>query len=241
MKKCIVSKENKKYKWIKKIIKKSSKSEYFLIEGRRAIEQAIENGFEPVDIVGTDIKDETLTFILDYKLFDEISGVVASQQIIGIFKKRICKLFDAKKYLVLDRISDPGNLGTILRTALAFGYNSIILTSGSVSVYNPKVIRSSLSAILELNIYENVDIAEVKDILSDKYVVSASLNNANNYRDIDYPKNVSIIIGNEANGICDELLEFSTQKIYIPMSNKMESLNAAVASGILLEYFYTLC
>ncbi len=233
----ITSSSNEKYKWIKKVVSKGPSTGYFVIEGLRAIQQALDNGKKPEIVVGT-FDDDVIDIMVTPELFKKISGVKNPQGILAVFEIEKKVFVDRAKYLVLDGISDPGNLGSILRTALAFDYTDVILTKGSVSIYNPKVIRSSLSAIISMNIYEGVKTDELKQMLDGKYVVAAALENSVNFRSIEYPKDVSIIIGNEANGITDEVLSMVDDAVMIPMSGAMESLNAAIASAILLEYFY---
>ncbi len=235
----IKSSSNEKYKWIKKIISKGPRSGYFVIEGYRATKQAIENGKKPEIIVGSS-DEELIEFRVTPELFKKLSAHKSPQGVLSIFKIEGNKFQVADKYLVLDRVSDPGNLGSILRTALAFDYRDVILTKGSVSIYNQKVIRSSLSAVLSMNIKENVEIGDLKELLNGKFSVAASLKDSVNFRSIDYPENVSIIIGNEANGISDEVLDLASRNVIIPMSQSMESLNAAIATAILLEYFYNM-
>ncbi len=240
MTKLIQSKSNETYKRIAKIVKKGPSSGFFVIEGVRAIEQALSNGASAEIIVGTH-DDSQIDYQLSPELFHKLSSVKTPQGILGIFNIPKKDFKEASKYLILDRISDPGNLGTILRTALAFDYTNVLLTKGSVSVYNPKVIRSSLSSVLSMNIVENVSEEELKDILKERFTIAAALKNSVDFRKETYQGDVSIIIGNEANGISDNVLALADRVVHIPMSQSMESLNAAVASAILLEYFYNIC
>ncbi len=239
MSKRIESKANETYKWIAKIIKKGPHSGYFVVEGRRAVDQALLNGAKAEIIVGTE-ENEILDYTISPTLFHKLSAVKNPQGILGVFQIPTQAVQQASKYLVLDRISDPGNLGTILRTALAFDYTNVLLTKGSVSIYNPKVIRSSLSSVLSMNITENVSEEELEKILKDRFTIAAELKNSVNFRSEKYSQDVSIIIGNEANGISSNILALADRLVHIPMSHSMESLNAAVASAILLEYFYNI-
>lgn len=136
--------------------------------------------------------------------------------------------------VVLDRIQDPGNMGTIIRTADAAGAQSIILLKGCVDIYNPKVIRSTMGSIFDMNIVNCVD--EDLDIIKNKgfNIVSSYLNTNNYYNSVDYGEKVALIIGNEGNGIKDEIIDKSDILVKIPIYGKAESLNAAMASGILM-------
>ncbi len=235
----ITSKSNEKFKQVSKLIRKGPSSGYFVIEGFRALKQALENGLKPEVVVGT-VDEDVVDLRVSAELFKKLTDVKNPQGILGVFAIEKKEIVLADKYLILDRISDPGNLGSILRTALAFDYSDVILMQGSVSVYNPKVLRSSLSAVMSMNVYENVDIPELKRIIHGKYCVAAALRDSVNYRSISYPANVSLVIGNEANGVCEEILDMVNDVVKIPISSKMESLNAAIASAILLEYFYNI-
>ena len=134
----------------------------------------------------------------------------------------------------LDGIQDPGNLGTIIRTCDASGVGGIVLSPYCADVFNPKVVRSTMASLF------NVDMAvcdkEVFDVLkgSGFRVFATSLDESICHYDADFSDKCVIVIGNEANGVRDEILSLSYQNIKIPMVGKAESLNAAVAAGITL-------
>ena len=168
------------------------------------------------------------------KVFASISDVNTPQGILAVIKKCSSKeeiSYNEDIILVLDAIADPGNLGTILRTADSVNLKQIILSQNCADPYNPKVVRSTMGAIFRLNIIESKNIIEtLKEIKKNKYkIVVTSLQTNESIYEIDYNKK-AIIIGNEANGAANE-------KIKIPMLGKTESLNAAVATGVILyEY-----
>ena len=140
--------------------------------------------------------------------------------------------------VVLDGIQDPGNLGTILRTIDSIGLNQVIVSKETADAYNPKVVRSTMGAIFRVNIIESDNLLEtLKNMKKHKFkVMATSLETQNSIYDVDYNKKV-VVIGNEANGVSNEILEFADEKIKIPMLGKTESLNASVATGIILyEY-----
>ena len=140
--------------------------------------------------------------------------------------------------LALDDIQDPGNLGTILRTADSVGLTQVLVSKGTADCYNPKVVRSTMGAIFRVNAIESNDLIEtLNEIKKNNFeIVSTDLKTEHNIYDIDY-KNIAIVIGNEANGVSEEILKISDKKIKIPMLGKTESLNASVATGIILyEY-----
>ncbi|MCI8397520.1 MAG: RNA methyltransferase [Clostridia bacterium] len=140
--------------------------------------------------------------------------------------------------IVLDGIQDPGNLGTIIRTIDSTGLSQIILSKTSVDAYNPKVVRSTMGAIFRVNIIEAENLVEtLKNLKKHKYkIIATSLSGTENIYEIDMNKK-AIVIGNEAKGVSKEILEVSDGKTKIPMIGKTESLNAGIATGVILyEY-----
>lgn len=140
--------------------------------------------------------------------------------------------------VALDDIQDPGNLGTILRTVDSIGINQILVSKGTADSYNPKVVRSTMGAIFRVRIIECEDLENtLKEIQKHNFeIVVTSLQTKNSIYDIDYKKKV-IVIGNEANGVEPRIQKIADKKVKIPMLGKTESLNASVATGIILyEY-----
>ncbi len=137
--------------------------------------------------------------------------------------------------MILDRIQDPGNMGTIIRTADSAGVDAIIALKGCVDIYNPKVIRSTMGSIFDMNVIDASQ-DETVDMLKslDFNIVSSYLNTDNFYDKIDYGSKVALVIGNEANGINEELVSKSNILVKIPIYGKAESLNAAISSAILM-------
>lgn len=138
--------------------------------------------------------------------------------------------------IVLDNLQDPGNLGTIFRTAEAAGTTGILLSSDSVDVYNPKVIRSTMGAVFRMPFFYVKDLPAAVKSLSSQGIrtYAAHLNGKNAYDEEDYTKGCAFLIGNEGNGLRDEVSECADCLIRIPMCGKAESLNAAVAAAVLM-------
>ena len=145
--------------------------------------------------------------------------------------------------LAVDGVQDPGNLGTIIRTADSANLKQILVSKDTVDAYSPKVIRSTMGSIYRVKIVECENLADVLDGLK-KYkfqIVSTSLDTENSIYDIDYRKKV-VVIGNEGNGVSKEIQDLSDYKVKIPMLGKTESLNASVATGIMIyEYVRQMC
>ena len=145
--------------------------------------------------------------------------------------------------LAVDGVQDPGNLGTIIRTADSANLKQILVSKDTVDAYSPKVIRSTMGSIYRVKIVECENLADVLDELKKHkfQIVSTSLDTENSIYDIDYKKKV-VVIGNEGNGVSKEIQDLSDYKVKIPMLGKTESLNASVATGIMIyEYVRQMC
>ena len=138
-------------------------------------------------------------------------------------------------YLLCDKVQDPGNLGTIIRTAHAAGASGIILTKGTVDIYNDKTIRSTMGSVFYLPIIYDNDLSFLKKLKEDGFsLVTTSLQESKNFFEEDLRVKVILGVGNEGNGISDEIFAMSDKKVKIPMPGGAESLNVAVASSIIL-------
>ena len=246
----ITSKDNSKIKEIKKLKEKKYRKTAFIVEGIKMLKEAISEKAEIDTII---IREDTeLDFKLESELekkvihvtknvFETISDVVSPQGVLVVINKKIDdnKISKHADYiLALDGIQDPGNLGTILRTADSVNLKQIIVTKTTADSYNPKVVRSTMGAILRVKVIETDDlVATLKEIKKNKFkVVVTSLDTNDSVYDIEYNKKV-IVIGNEANGVSKEVQAIADNRVKIPMLGKTESLNASVATGIMLyEY-----
>lgn len=251
----ITSKDNEFVKQVKKLKEKKYREEYgeFIVEGIKMLQEAIlENAKIKQIVVCEDCKNsggipqELLYEIAKYdcvyvneKVFTQMTDVSNPQGILAIIDKSGNKEaqidYKADLILVLDNIQDPGNMGTILRTADSIDLKQILVSKGSSDVYNPKVVRSTMGAIFRVKVIECEDLVKtVKELKKHKINVYATdLKTDKSIYDVDYKKS-AIVIGNEANGVSNEILEESSQRIKIPMLGKTESLNAAVATSIIL-------
>ena len=137
---------------------------------------------------------------------------------------------------MLDRLQDPGNIGTILRTADAAGYGLAVIMKGTVDIFSPKVVRAATGSLFRMPVVFMDSISELVDFsrAAGRKLVATCLNAQSYYFDEDLSENIALIIGNEGNGISKELMESSDIRIKIPMHGNIESLNASVAAGILM-------
>lgn len=248
----ITSKENDIIKNIRKLREKKYRDEEncFIIEGIKMIEEAIRENAKikmiviceelnqnpiPKDILYKVAKEKII--YVNEKVFKVLTDVTTPQGILAVVQKNNDNLIDFSKdlFLILDNIQDPGNMGTILRTADSIALTQIIVTKGTADCYNPKVVRSTMGAIFRVKVIEVEDILKtIKELKKHKIqVLATDLNTEYSFYDVNY-KRSAIVIGNEGNGVSKEILEIADKKIKIPMLGKTESLNAAVATGIIL-------
>lgn len=253
----ITSKENEFIKHVKKLKDKKYRdvSSEYIIEGIKLVAEAIQENSPIKQIILCDDceKNETIPTELRYEIakyeciyvteniFKYLSEVQTPQGVLAIVErnKKDLKIDYTQDIIVaLDDIQDPGNLGTIVRTVDSIGLTQILVSKGTADVYNPKVVRSTMGAIFRIKIIECENLKQtLKEIKKHKFkIMVSSLQTDHTIYDVNYNKKV-IIIGNEAKGVEEEIQEFSDEKVKIPMLGKTESLNASVATGIILyEY-----
>jgi len=171
--------------------------------------------------------------------FNSLSDTVTPQGIMAICEKRIYTFSDfptESPFLFIgERLSDPGNIGTLIRTAAAAGVSGVILSTGSGDIYNPKTIRASAGAILRIPVIENANLNEIIPMLTKQGVtiLAAHLQGAVLPYNLDLRQGLGVLIGNEANGLSDEVSKLAHIRVKLPMAPDIESLNASVAGGIL--------
>ena len=251
----ISSKDNEIVKEIRKLKEKKYRKDKFIVEGIKMLEEAInENASIDLIIIREDINLELdiskfNSIVVTEKVFNTLTDVVSPQGVLAVINKKnnkgVAKETENVKIdtttdyiLALDGIQDPGNLGTIIRTADSANLKQIIVSKNTVDAYSPKVIRSTMGAIYRVNIIEVENLEwTLKDLQKDGFkVVVTSLDTNNSIYDISYNKSI-VVIGNEANGVSKEVQELANERVKIPMLGKTESLNASVATGIMIyEY-----
>ena len=253
----ISSKDNEFIKHIKKLKEKKYRdlNKEYVVEGVKLIKEAIEEKAEikqivicdncqKSDIIPKAIMYEIAKFECIYvteNIFKLISDVNTPQGILAVIGRNSTEAeidYNQDLIVALDDIQDPGNLGTILRTVDSIGLTQILVSKGTADSYNPKVVRSTMGAIFRVKVIECEDLAKtLEEVRRHKFeLVITSLQTENSVYDVNYNKKV-IVIGNEANGVEKEIQEKADIKIKIPMLGKTESLNASVATGIVLyEY-----
>lgn len=253
----ITSKDNDFIKHIKKLKDKKYRdiSNEYVIEGVKLVAEAIQESAkikhivlcddcERSDFIPKDLMYEIAKYDCIYvtdNLFKYLSEVQNPQGILAIIEKnnKDNQIDYSQDIIVaLDDLQDPGNLGTILRTVDSIGLTQILVSKGTADCYNPKVVRSTMGAIFRIKLIECEDLAKtLKEIKKHKFkVMVSSLQTDNSIYDANYNKKV-LVIGNEANGVKEDIQNLADEKVKIPMLGKTESLNASVATGIILyEY-----
>lgn len=241
----ITSRENELFKSLKKLKTKKYREieKLFLAEGRKFLEFEenpkiiiFKEGISEENIV-LSTKHQCKKIILSEKLFKELSSQENSQGVIICYNSKDNKLNEIdNNVIVLNKIADPGNLGTIIRVADAAGFKDIILTKGSVDCYNEKTVRSSMGSILGVNIYY-VEESEIIQILRDKgykIIATALEKDSIPYTKMKLREKNAFVFGNEGEGVSQNILSKSDEKLIIPIYGSAESLNVAMAVGIIL-------
>lgn len=226
---------------IKKYLKLKTKKyrdleKMFLIEGEHLVKEAFQNNVL-VDLLVLD--GYPIDFNFNYtnitlNIMKKLSCMESVPKVIGVVRFLESREITGKKVLLLDDIRDPGNLGTIIRSSLAFGVLDIVLNLNSVDIYNDKVIRSSQGMIFQMNIIRR-DLKEVILELKEKgyLILSTNVEDGVDAKELEVNQ-FALIMGNEGVGVKKELQEMSDKNLYIKMNNQVESLNVGVATSILL-------
>lgn len=243
----IESVNNPKVKQWKRLLtkKERDKSGIFLIEGFHLVEEALKQGEQILEIMVSDkvglpprwdAKGTQVTLVTE-EISNVLSETEAPQGIYAVCRQAHAEVQDAKTFLLIDAVQDPGNLGTMIRTADAAGIDAVIVGRGSVDIFNPKVLRSSQGShfhlpIIRDDLHEWIAKLQEKDIP----VYGTALEGASAYTEISSGDSFALIVGNEGDGVGKDILASTTANLYIPIYGKSESLNVAVATGILLYY-----
>lgn len=245
----IESIQNKLIKQIKalQLRKNREKEGLFIVEGVRFVNEIPQNDISYYAVSDTFQKTNDISiyqkraqvFICSDTVFHTISDTEHTQGILAICHKRELSEFQLHTnglYILVEEIQDPGNLGTIIRTAAACNADAIFLSKGCVDLYNPKTLRSTMGSLFHLPIIQNADLSKYIDDMKQKNITvfAAHLKASEYYYNMDFKNGCAFLIGNEGKGISDALAQKCTQLIKIPMIGKAESLNASIAAGVLL-------
>ena len=225
----IESKDNALFKNTRKLKERKyrTKENKYIIEGFRLVQEAFKAKCSIEYLIVYELKNELFTQLVST---ENTQGIIAVVNINNSIKD-----IKGDFYLLCDKVQDPGNLGTIIRTAHAAGVNAIILTKGTVDIYNDKTIRSTMGSIFYVPIIYDNDLSFLKNLKDEGFsLVATSLEESKNFFDEDLSGKVILSVGNEGNGISDEIFDLADKKVKIPMPGGAESLNVGVATSIIL-------
>ena len=236
----ILSKNNQKIKdaCALKMKKVRSEKRLFLMEGIKNFDMALKYGkvkqvFTTIglpkikqDVEAYRVNDEVLRKLANS---DNPEGIVfVCEQLEPRKDKK-----DYHKIVYLDQINDPGNLGTILRTAVAFNYDAVILSKSSVDLYNEKVVAASKGSIFMIDAFYD----DINNYVDKYQIIASALDDAVSLETVKKPKDFILVLGNESHGVSEEVLKLADTVVKIDMNDDIDSLNVAVAGGILMNYF----
>jgi TrmH family RNA methyltransferase len=247
----IASKDNPKLKAVRALVrskKDRQASSAFIMEGVRALTALIDGSALPqyrlreiwVSAQQTALASrfEVPVYVVGQEMIEQLSDCRTSQGILGVVHHSPVPLAirpDHGNYLLLDNLMDPGNLGTLIRSAVAFGFDGVLLLGDSVDVFNPKTVRATMGALPFSNVWKTGD--EIFQSLEKfgYHLISTVIHGGENLYSTEFgPKNV-LVIGNEARGVSDDVQARSARRLSIPMSGNVESLNAAVAGSLCMS------
>lgn len=247
----IQSRDNPFFKELVKLgssARQRSKADQTLLDGTHLLAAYLDAGMLPHHILlnAAALHDAEITALLmrvgdvpvtqlDDKLFAELSELKSPTGILALIDlpQPAGKTADSRFALLLEDIQDPGNLGSMLRSAAAAGCDAVFLSTGCADAWSPKVLRAAMGGHFALNIYEQQDLPGVAKAFSG-ILLATSLQATHSLYGCDLRGNLAFMIGNEGAGLSADLLDLATQKITIPMHGKIESLNAAAATAVCL-------
>ena len=241
----ITSKNNDTYKFLKGLLEKKHRQEnkLFMVEKPVVIEEARDFEIEYLAVSESAFKEnkfenilkrveEKNIYVFSDKIFKNLCDAVTSPGILAYYRE-IHRDFDrtSGKFLYLDDIREPGNLGGMIRSADAFGLDGLIISPNSCDLYNPKTVRSSMSSIFRVPIYF---MSREELVNLDFNIIATSLENSRSTRDYEFKDKDIVVIGNEAKGVSDFLMSHAKEFLNIPISPNVDSLNANVAASIII-------
>lgn len=235
----------KDIKLVRQLHQKKFRAEHglFFVEGKKMTEEAIGSGYALVALYTTDdafVEKHKHAFRITSKEMEMMSALSNASQHLAVLKQPVIKAptITENMILVLDGIADPGNMGTIMRTADWFGISTIVCTADCVEIYNPKVVQSTMGSIFRLKVvYESME--GIKDILQQNNfkAVGADMHGKNLF-EYTFPQNSAIVMGSESHGLRAEMRLLLNDYITIKGTEETESLNASVAAGIIMAEWF---
>lgn len=232
----IESINNERIKKIAKLKEKKFRDEtnLFIVEGKHLVEEAIKAGV----LVEAFSLDGSIGTWVSENVMKKLSSLTNIPRVLGVARKMEPEKINGN-VLILDDIQDPGNLGTIIRSSVAFGIDTIVASLNTVDLYNPKVVRSTEGLLFKIN-YVATDLSEFLNKNKDNYTIyTTNVNGGSNIKNIKPKLPYAIIMGNEGNGVSDKISSFANETLYIPINKECESLNVAIATSLILYEWNT--
>ncbi len=242
---------------LKKLVKSLHQKQFrdqnglFVAEGEKLAMELVKSDFQPELIIIRESPTSDVQDLVNYygdkgipvysapkHLFDQLTDTKTPQSIISIVTIPQEPVLDSNSFIALDGISDPGNVGTIIRTADWFGINQVILGRDCADIYNPKTVRSTMGSIYRVKVrYEPILSEYIRENFKGHKIYSADLSSTNNLESIEVPKKFGVIFGSESHGISQEVKSVVDTDFIITGAGSAESLNVAVSAGITMNYF----
>lgn len=213
-----------------------------LLEGVHLIVEAFQNQIEieQLFVVREDLIHEDIihkaqeVYEINLDIAEALSDTVTPQGVFAVIQKPTYEVADKNRVLLVDRVQDPGNLGTMIRTADAAGYDLIVISRGTVDPYQDKVLRASQGSVFHIPIVNEDLLTFIQDF--DGPVYGTALEDAVPYKDVEISERFCLILGNEGEGVSKDLLKETTQNLTVPIYGRAESLNVSIAAGILMYH-----
>lgn len=240
----IESVNNLKIKQIAKLHarKERKKTGQFLLEGFHLVEEAAKSNIDiemiltvnPDKLTEVMVENSKQQYEITFKIAEKLSQTEAPQGIYAVCNMPSIDDVTLNRAVYLDRIQDPGNVGTIIRTADAAGIDAVIIAKGTVDIYNDKVLRASQGSVFHIQVIE-MDFEEARQKVDGK-VMGTSLENSVDYHQVEKTDSFLLVLGNEGQGVDQAILDQTDINLYVPIHGKAESLNVAVCAGILMYH-----
>ncbi|KXT75924.1 TrmH family RNA methyltransferase [Streptococcus sp. DD12] len=236
----ITSKDNNRIKKARKLLKKKYRTNSYLVEGWHLLDEALAQGVEVRQIFVEEAYQERVAhlphvLVVTREVLASLSEVPSPQGVIAELAFSPVETCDLSKgrWLLLEEVQDPGNVGTMIRTGDAAGITGVLLTSGCADIYNQKTLRAMQGSHFHLPIYR-MPLSDILDGLALPLLASTLSQTSVDYRNVSPGTDFILAMGNEGQGISTSLAKASSQLVHIPMPGQAESLNVAIACGILL-------
>lgn len=241
----ITSIKNETVKRWMKLHKKKYRERYgqFLLEGDHLVEEAIKSDWEVSELIIREDRDihtwqnDYRITVVNHQVFQALTETPAPQGVMAVINMKDNVINTLKKLLVLDNVQDPGNVGTMIRTADAFNYDGVILGKGTVDLFNDKVIRATQGSLFHIPVIKR-DLRTLLPELKQNglTIIASTLEESVPLNHIDPMDNFAIIVGNEGSGIAQDIQELSDIRVKIPIPGQAESLNVSIAAAIVMYH-----